>query len=194
MKIFAIVQLELPDPVPAPDAPNVAETGFQLPDLTPLARTLDRTLQALPANLAELSIQCHSVTIAGLAVSAPAEMPPERAWEIVAQPFLGAIFKAAPQLPGLLAVPVLGVAAAEAQRQAMLIALRNTKSTRDNLGFRVDLVNAANNAAYGVMTQTAQALSPFVEIAMAAQQAQAAANAKQAEPQKPQEPETAGVG
>lgn len=183
MKIFAIVQVEVPDPVPAsepiivadadpaPNAPKSPETASSTLELGAIGQAIENALLGLASHMAAQKQGFHNARLETLIPEAT-HLSPVEAWQAIAPAFLGTILKAAPLTPGLLAIPVFTKDQIIEQQAVRLIGMRNSNSVRDMLGFRVDMLSAANNACYAVMKQTEEVLTPIIKIAQAAQAAQ----------------------
>jgi len=193
MQVFALVGFDIADPTPTPEQQAAGKTPAELLDLNVIAQCVDTSLQAMPAVMETNKMGCRGAVVMNLILAQP-DIPASDAWHNVAPMLLGAILKAAPQLDGLLAVPVHQQNSEDA-KISKAIALKNSETKRDLIGFRLDLIRAINGACYATMRQTEEALAPVIQLAREAEKAQFEAEAlRNVGVPGPTEPEISGVG
>jgi hypothetical protein len=165
MKLLLIVSIETANLTPAPNAPGSPETAQGDQELQEVAQVLDEALRQLSPLLAARGFTYeHAKVLGGCRVQNP-ETPPANAWQQAAPGLLSLIFEAAPQVSGILAVPILAISDPALRPAVNIIALKNSAVSRDVLDFRLDLLAAVSIAANTVTQQTAQSLRPLAALA-----------------------------
>lgn len=188
MKIAVVTMLEVPDPTPAPNAPESPESRLELPDVNKVAQAVDKALQSLPAAMADQGLGFHNATVVA-AIPDQVGKNLVDTWNALIPLYMGLLLKQVPTMPGLLAVPVFPDAADQAAAQ--VVSMRGPKSARDLIGYRVDLLSAMTHGTHIVAKQTEQSLQPLLDMARKIQQVRANGGPVT---DGPAEPEISGVG